>query len=589
MITPEQRQLLVENRRKSLFFAAAGKMPIPGTIIWLTLGWVAHFDVAWQWALAWGCAGSGLFVLRTGLLRWLLRPQQEQWRIDAAGHIIVAIALGLGLLAALGSVLIFPHLSSERQAVVTMIYCGWFAGGVGVSGTYARWFYAWSVPLMVPLIIAWLAQFTLQSAAIALLLLMLSGMLLMTTKHYSAQIVHSLQLQLELADRSAQLEQALKLKGSFMAATSHDLRQPVTSLSLLNFSLQRAEQVDGIRTIANKMSAPIEALQHMLNALMELSQLESSSLTVRPVGFSVDALFRQLTEEYRSQLGDKPVQLQLSGPELSIRADRNLIERIARNLLSNAVKYTPAGSICVHYEASNEALIFSVRDTGIGIADEAKSKVFVDYWQADNASRTRDKGLGLGLAIVDRIVNLMNGQIKLESTVGHGTTLTVTLPASVLAPQPAPSYPEKGATPMRQSLQGICVLVVDDDRLVRDSLQTLLTLSGASVICCENAEKALSELASMAATGGVPDIAVADYQLSAARNGLDLLKLLRQTYPSICGLLLTGNTDPSIVREAEQVGARVLHKPVRPERLLQLIEAGCRTSAPMPHLAAVRA
>jgi two-component system, sensor histidine kinase len=578
MITRQQRQLLIENRRKSLFFAAAGKMPLPGTVIWLALGWVAHFDVAWAWASTWGSAGALLFLVRTALLRYLLRNHEDQWRIDIAGHVIMVTAIGLGALTLVGSVFIFPHLSSERQAVFTMIYCGWFAGGVGVSGAYARWYYAWAVPLMVPLMLAWLAQFTILGAAIATLLLMLGGMLLVTTRHYSTQIVRSLELQLDLADRSDQLEQALKLKGSFMAATSHDLRQPVTSLSLLNFSLQRADNDDDIRAIASKMSAPIEALQHMLNALMELSQLESSSLSVHPMDFSVGALFRQLTEEYRAQIGDKTVQLHLSGAELSVRADRNLIERVARNLLSNAIKYTPCGSVTLSYEASDGQLLFVVRDTGIGIAPEARSKVFVDYWQADNASRTRDKGLGLGLAIVDRIVSLMNGRIELESELGRGSTFSVKLPAVLLTSEANRTTAADIPTPRHPSLSGIRVLIVDDDRLVRDALQTLLTLGGATVTCCENAEQALCELANQAV---VPDIALADYQLSEARNGLDLLKLLHQTYPTICAALLTGNTDPNIVREAESAGARVLHKPVRPERLMQLVES-CR---PCPAIA----
>lgn len=575
MLNLAQRQLLIENRRKSLFFSAARRMPIPGTLIWLTLGWVAHLDIDWRWAVAWGSTGTALFLARTALLRYLLRDDDSQWRIEVAGHVIVATAIALGVLAIIGSVLIFPHLSSERQAVMTMIYCGWFAGGVGVNGAYARWYYAWAVPLMVPLILAWLAQFTLLGAAIAALLTLLSGMLLLTTRHYAAQIVRAHELQFDLADRGEQLEQALMLKASFMAATSHDLRQPVASLSLLNYSLQHCASDADIRAIAAKMSAPIEALQHMLNALMELSQLQSSSLSVRPVDFPVRRLFEQLVEEYRTQIGDKPVQLILEGTELNARTDRDLVERIARNLLSNAVKYTPEGSIRLCYEAGDGCLRFSVSDTGIGIAADARGKVFADYWQADNPPRTRDKGLGLGLAIVDRIVSLMNGRIDLDSEVGRGSTFSVELPVVLLPVEARAAARVAVQAPAHATLAGMRVLVVDDDRLVSDSLRTLLTLSGAQVECCENAEQALTALAGQSV---LPDIALADYQLSAARNGLELLRVLRQIHPSIQRVLLTGNTDPAILRDAQRDDARVLHKPVRPEQLLELM-ASCR---PLP-------
>jgi two-component system, sensor histidine kinase len=569
------RTSLVDVRRKAQFFLAARRMPVPGTLIWLTLGWIAHFDVDARYALAWALAGAAVFLGRSVLLQMLLPKSENEWQVARASQSVLVCGALLGGLAAIGALFVFPYLSSERQALLTMVYMGWFAGGAGVNGTYPRWFYVWAAPLMTSLIIAWGLQGSVTSLAVAALLVMLSAMLVTTLRNYTEQIVQALQLQTELAERSEQLQRALTLKASFMAATSHDLRQPVTSLGLLNFALQQATSHEAGQSIAMKMTAPIEALRTMLNSLMEISQLESSALKVQEQAFSMADICQKLADEYREQLADRPVELRLFGEDYLVHADLNLVERIIRNLLSNAVKFTAQGLITLAYTVNGNELRIRVTDTGIGIAAEDQVYIFGDYHQVNNASRTRDKGLGLGLAIVERITQLLKGTISLDSERGKGSTFCVRLPVSQVRLIELREVPATAARSSKQLLTGLFVLVVDDDRLVRDSIGTLLSVNGAELVSYENAEQALNGLQQLTR---LPDIALIDYQLSGGRNGIDMLNIMRLQHSQIQGVLLTGNTDPVLVGEVERAGAKLLHKPVRAERLLRIIEA-CRLPA----------
>ncbi len=564
------RRAVVDLQRKSQFFLAARRMPVPGTLIWLTLGWIAQADIDKRHACVWALVGASVFIVRSIVLQVLLPKDQSRWQLERASNTVIICGALLGSLAAGGTLFVFPHLTAERQALMTMIYTGWFAGGAGVNGTYPKWFYVWAVPLMLPLVLAWGMMGTPTTAAIAVLLVMLSAMLITTLRNYSEQIAHAFELQSELAERSEQLQRALTLKASFMAATSHDLRQPVTSLGLLNYALQQAANHESGQSIAMKMTAPIEALRTMLNSLMEISQLESSTLRVQEREFSMADVCQQLAEEYREQLAGRPVELRLFGDDYLLLADLNLVERIIRNLLSNAVKFTPRGLITLAYSVDAGRLQIVVEDTGIGISAEDQVNIFADYYQLDNASRTRDKGLGLGLAIVERITQLLKGTVHLESESGKGSTFKVLLPVSAARLRELRPSRSVGGQSSSQLLSGAFVLIVDDDRQVRDSIATLLTLNGAALVSYENAEDALAGLEQLER---LPEIALVDYQLSDGLNGLDLLNVMRLQHPQIHGILLTGNTDPVLIVEVERAGAKLLHKPIRAERLLKIVES----------------
>lgn len=617
----------IELRLKALFFQSARRMALPGMALWLTLGWITRFDLPGHQVWPWALAGAAVFLVRTAVVRRFTNGPESQWPVAALSHFVLGCAVCQGVLASAGALLIFPHLSADRQALMTMIYVGWFAGGIGVNGTYPQWFHVWALPLMSSLILAWAWRATGPALAMALLLTLLGYMLLSTLSDYTAQIVRSLQLQAQLTSRSVELERALSLKASFMAATSHDLRQPVMSLGLLNYALQSACANEASRTLARRMSAPIEALQTMLNSLMEISQLESNALKVVRTEFSLLGLCQSLADEYRAQLASRPVELRCHCDQSILRADRTLIERIIRNLLSNAVKFTHQGLIRLEARVSAGQLRIRVMDTGIGIAPKDQRRVFGDYCQAEQAAPTGDQGLGLGLAIVERITSLLGGRVELESEPGRGSTFVVSLPVEALAtvdtaaraagPLPRsepsersgssagsrtqgaarmaaePTTPETGlnrpdddpgpvaaSAPGPQAsdiptLSGLWIQVVDDDRLMRDSLRLLLTMNGAQVSIAQNDIQALTANRDSGDTmqqPGTPDLVIIDYQLGTGRNGLELLAAMRHDRPELHAILLTGTIDPKLQAQAEAAGARLLLKPVHPERLLREIE-----------------
>nr|WP_247897040.1 MHYT domain-containing protein [Azospirillum argentinense] len=361
-------------------------------------------------------------------------------------------------------------------------------------------------------------------------------------------------------------ERADMAKTKFLAAASHDLRQPVQSLFFFAHAL--SDRLDGhpASPLLASMSESLNGLRTLLDSLLDVSRLDAGVVTPAVTEFALGPLLQRLADEYRGRAAEVGIALRYVPTDGWTRSDPALVERILRNLVENAIRYTESGRILIGCRRIGNSLRIEVLDTGIGIPEDKRDEVFVEFAQLANPERDRRKGLGLGLAIVRRLAGLLGHEVTLRSRPGRGSAFGLTVPS--VAPRQVMKTcrpaPQSGAQPPANGGKGL-VVVVEDDAIILLSMRTMLEEWGYEVVAAVSADEAVGTLTSL---GQRPDMIVADYRLREGRTGL---QAIRDIY-GVCGvrvpaLVLTGDTDPARIAEVQQSGHRLLHKPVAPEVL----------------------
>jgi PAS domain S-box-containing protein len=329
-------------------------------------------------------------------------------------------------------------------------------------------------------------------------------------------------------------EQANLAKSRFLAAASHDLRQPLQTIALLQGVLQNTATDPRSQGIIDKLGASIDSMSYMLNSLLELNQLEAGVVAPDIKNFRIGDLLEKICAELRLHADLKHLDLRHIRSGAMVRSDPSLLEQIIRNLLSNAIKYTNQGKILVGCRHYGDTLRIEVLDTGIGIAEDQIKAIFEEFRQIDNPARDRRKGLGLGLSIAQRLANLLGHKIDVRAIPDRGSAFSIEVPVGE-PPDAAPTHDD--ASPL--SAEALKILLVEDDAGVRWSLQTLLELLGHSVVTAENADGALARLKE---GDWRPHVIVSDFNLPGGTNGLELVKRARSELgTSIRAVLLTGD------------------------------------------------
>ena len=366
-------------------------------------------------------------------------------------------------------------------------------------------------------------------------------------------------------------QRASQAKTDFLAAASHDLRQPVQSLVLLTGSLRARLDGQPAEALVGKLETSVQALCRMLDALLDISKLDASAVPVdlRPV--PLHHVLDDLEEEYRLRAAEQGLELRVVPSSLTVRTDPALLERVLRNLLENALRYTDRGRILVGCRRRGDRLLIQVRDTGIGIPPEHLERIFLEFYQIANPARDRGRGLGLGLAIVHRLAVLLECRVHVASVPGRGSCFTVAIPLDAEAGPNAPVGVEddgrerSGREPSRP-----VALVIDDDPLVREGLGMLLPQLGWTVLAAATAAEALAHLA---AAPDQPALVIADHRLDGGVTGLEVLRAVgaRLARPAL-SVILTGDTAPDLIASIAAGGYRVLHKPLAVRDLKALLD-----------------
>ncbi|MEO8313955.1 MAG: ATP-binding protein [Pseudomonadota bacterium] len=368
-------------------------------------------------------------------------------------------------------------------------------------------------------------------------------------------------------------DRALLAKNRFIATASHDLRQPVQAIALLNHSLQRINADSSIADVLGQQAQAIETASRLLNALLDVSRLESGTVSTERRDVAVGPLLQKLANEFAPIAADKRIRLVTEACGARASTDPNLLEQLLRNLLSNAIKYTERGEVRLLTVEDPESLRIEVRDTGIGIAPERLRNIFDDFYQVVDAARTR-QGYGLGLGIVQRLANLLGARVDVTSTVGEGSVFTVTVPRAVVKDQPTR---ESMHRPMRHAKDALKegrsarVLLIDDDEVVRTAINMVLSLEGYDVIAASGSDDAVSRCVQT----GRPDLILSDFDLGDGQSGEEVVERICGIFDSLIPVVfLTGDTAQVSSEARHRFSAEVMSKPVQPRELMSAVKRG---------------
>jgi CheY-like chemotaxis protein/anti-sigma regulatory factor (Ser/Thr protein kinase) len=367
-------------------------------------------------------------------------------------------------------------------------------------------------------------------------------------------------------------EQANQSKTRFLASASHDLLQPLNAARLFTSALSGKALEGETRELVGHIDSSLGAAEEIISTLLDISKLDAGALEPDISTFCLNDLLRHLATEFSAIAKDQGLELHVVPCSAWIRSDAKLLRRVIQNFLSNAIRYTESGKILMGCRRLNGYLRIEVIDTGPGMSSDQLDHIFEEFRRFQHG---RDqKGLGLGLAIVDRISGMLNHPVSVHSTQGKGSVFGITVPLV-----PAESRPE--ATPSASarrvsSLGGLHVLCIDNDATILQGMVALLGNWKCDVTAAQSLEDALTRL-----DGRQPDIILADYQLDDDRNGLDAMDAIRETLsPDIPGILITGYMAPEVREDAINRGYQILYKPVKPAALRALVNKQLKQKRP---------
>ncbi|WP_288408665.1 hybrid sensor histidine kinase/response regulator [uncultured Herbaspirillum sp.] len=368
-----------------------------------------------------------------------------------------------------------------------------------------------------------------------------------------------------------QAEQANVAKSRFLAGASHDLRQPIHAQGLFLEVLANTPLDTMQREVVSRLRSAADNCAEMLHTLLDYSRIEAGVVKPQVAPFRPQALIHRISREMATQAEAKGLVFRTRESEVLASADAALTEPILRNLVSNAIRYTERGGVLVACRRRGAEVWLEVWDTGIGIAPPQQQEIFQEFHQLGNPERDHNKGLGLGLSIAQGLAKMQGLSLTVQSRPGRGSVFRLKLPVAAASAPPQQTKPAEAATAVRD-LQGLRILLIDDDQRVRDSMVQLLMQWGCRCSGVEGLEQAEA-----LARRQDFDLVISDYRLREHRNGTDAIAAVRQVCgQSIAALLITGDTAPARLREASASGIPVLHKPVAPA---QLWEALVRLSA----------
>jgi len=375
-----------------------------------------------------------------------------------------------------------------------------------------------------------------------------------------------------LEEARKEAEQANTAKTRFLAAASHDLRQPIHALGLFFAELSDHVHNSETDTLITQINDSITAINSMLNALLDVSKLDAGVIKPNIESFALTEILVRLKSDFIAIAKENHTHntLKIRPSSLMVTSDPSMLDQILRNLIGNALRYTKNGHVLVAARQRGGTVQVQVFDNGCGIPEDQLNDVFIEFHQIGNPARDRQQGLGLGLglAIVKRLTSLLNHKITVTSKVAQGSCFSITLPlADVTRAKPDTKLINLSTT---HSLNGHRVLVLDDDNAILEGMRGLLTHWGCDVITANSLNDVFDKLDS---DQNKPELLIIDYRLSEKASGIEVAKSLQNSlvYP-LPVLIITGDTDPERLRESDASGYPLLHKPVQPAKLRSAIQ-----------------
>ena len=467
----------------------------------------------------------------------------------------------------------FQHMSGLAQSALSIILLANATASVATTSGYRSVFVAFAAPMLVPLALAWAWIGWAQASTAALGMAVLIGLFLLflvsVGRQANAVFIDACKFRFGQQHLNRELTKALneasmanRAKTQFLAAASHDLRQPIHSMNVLVAALSLRELDAPAREIVGLLGTVNQLLSQQLDTLLDMSKLDAGVVRADSAVHCLGQLVQVYHGATLLTAQERGLKLEVElYDDIFVATDSSLLTRALSNLTDNALKYTPrGGTIRLLVRREGDDAVLQVADNGIGIAADEQERVFGEFYQVGNVERDRQKGLGLGLSIVRRLCALLGVRLKLESRPGVGTTVTLRLATVDPSGQVALAHAPRRAAP------GLRVLVVDDEALVRDSMRLLLAELGCSVHLADG-----PAAAGQVASEHRLDLVLSDLRLRNGQTGLDALRLVRASQPAVAAILITGDTAPERIRDAQDEGVPLLFKPVTLDKLLSVL------------------
>ena len=392
-------------------------------------------------------------------------------------------------------------------------------------------------------------------------------------RHENRELINSLKKQTQAAEKSS------RDKSSFLASASHDLRQPVHSLSLLSSAISPEIHTDKGRKILKQINKANEVMLELLNSLLDVSKLDAGIVKPQLAKTNIDEIFKTLADEFKELAHNSGLKLKLRACQYVVKTDPVLLSTILRNLIQNALFYTAKGKVLVTCRKQGDFIKLQVWDTGKGIAKEYQETVFEEFRQLHNPERDQNKGLGLGLAICKRLTDILDIELSLKSVLAKGSVFSLKIP--YLDEVESKTYQSKKLPPVYSEVapnyQNLVILVIDDNKDVLEAMTALLEKWACVVLTASSVEETVV-IGKNHATK--IDIIMADYRLREETTGVEAINAFNQySGYSLPSILITADTSPERMQEISSHGLPVLHKPIKEPQLKVIIGRLLRISS----------
>lgn len=567
----------VEQEIVRLISNQSKRVPLPVFIAVATIAFIAAGRTSPWIAFLWFLLANLVMLWRYQTLGTL--PERADLTPVERLHMTVRLNL-LGGLVHAAALLVFPLLSEAERAFFSVLLMGLCTGTVATSAGYRPALLAYLLPVMTGLVLMWgfspgVPQTSLIERVIGLLLLFYAAVLLGLARELNRGIVEAWNIRSRERELNKKLqvaldtaEQASRAKTRFLAAASHDLRQPLHTITMLSAALSiRPADARG-KEIIDLLNDVTESFSEQLDGLLDISKLDAGVINAEKKPVCIVDLITQHMAEIEGLIQAKHLKPNLScnGHDY-VETDPQLFLRIVRNLTHNAIKFTDRGAISLAVRRDGDHIEVLISDTGRGIPEEQKVQVFQEFYQVGNSERDRTQGLGLGLSIVKRLVDLLGIEMQMHSSASQGTSFILRLarveaPAALSVLQPA-ELPEQRFN--------LCVLLIDDEKNVRTSLRILLEELGCSCMEASGTLQAVQRVKHQR-----PDLVLADFRLRGSDSGLLAIAAVLERWPGVPTVLVSGDTAPSRLQEAQYANIKLLHKPLPPEVLRRELAAAYR-------------
>jgi len=534
------------------------RSPPPVIVSFMLLAYMAsQYVSAWYWG-SWLVLVTAMQGVRWQIFRKL--PEMNHLSVEKRVKTVIAINL-VGTLLNNASLFWFPLFTLYQCAAMSMIYIGVGVVSVMMSAGFTPFARHHVFFGLLPLFVLWVWRGLFGGGGGTALMLGVIGfgysaLLYRVAGNIFRLYQESFETRKKLEVALEQAEAAGRAKTRFLASASHDLRQPMHALSLFSAALATRKLEADTSEIVDNINASVEALAYELDGLLDISKLDAGVVVVNRSSFSLSALLGRLLDEFSPLAAKRGISMRLECPEPAlVHTDGTLLERIVRNLVSNAINHNSGCTLLLEARRAGDRWRLVVQDTGCGIDPAQHEAIFEEFYQLENRERDRSKGLGLGLSIVRRLSDLLDIDMQFRSAPGLGTEFSFTIDAVEHATTAAPGEnPEPRSADLLNSL---AVLIVDDEKSVREGMSALLKSLGCKVITADSTESAVS-----AAAADEPDIALVDSRLRGDDSGFAAIEQLRAIYPGLPAIIISGDTAPERLLAFDRAKIPVLVKPV---------------------------